>query len=261
MTLVDPKLGVPYTFGEKLPSGHVNTVWAQQPNAFDAINGGTYALVNPATINGGLVTLQNASIGALTVTGSASVGGTGLLSTVALKVQAASTFGWDVAQTWQRRLNLGAAFPMVATYWSRLLVGSAIAWQQDDVAAARALFVPIPPMVNSCTITQIQVTVDGDAGSGGAHPGAWPPTLPSIGLYDAAAGVVAGTTATDGTVSWLTYEASHTIAAVFAAVTQTPTDELYVVIYGETGATSQASSLAVTKVQVFGSIQDLKPLS
>jgi len=190
------------------------------------------------------------------------VGGAGLLSTTAIQLQGPTTFGWQVAQTLQRRLNLGAAFPMVATYWSRLLVGNAIAWQQDDIFAAQALFIPIPPMANSCTITQIQVTVDGDAGAGGPHPGAWPPTLPSIGLYDAAAGVVAGTTATDGTGSWVAYEAAHIITAgPFAAVTQQPSNEFYVVVYGETGGTAQASSLAVTKVQVFGSIQDLKPLS
>lgn len=44
MSLIDPRSGLPYPFGAKLPSADVNAVWAQQPRALDAVDGGAYTL-------------------------------------------------------------------------------------------------------------------------------------------------------------------------------------------------------------------------
>lgn len=51
MTLIDPKGGVPYAFGEILPSAHMTTIASQQPRALDVVQGGIYANAGPVVIN------------------------------------------------------------------------------------------------------------------------------------------------------------------------------------------------------------------
>jgi hypothetical protein len=51
MALTDPKSGVGYLAGERLLSAHVNTVFAQQPRALDAVDGGTYDVGNDIVLN------------------------------------------------------------------------------------------------------------------------------------------------------------------------------------------------------------------
>lgn len=49
MTLADPTGGLGYSFGQKLPHTHMTTISAQQPNAIDGVNGGTYTCANMLT--------------------------------------------------------------------------------------------------------------------------------------------------------------------------------------------------------------------
>ncbi len=58
-----------YALYELLPSGDVNSIWSQLPNAVDGIGGGSYALVAPLSITGQLITLTD-----LTVTDDLNVG-------------------------------------------------------------------------------------------------------------------------------------------------------------------------------------------
>jgi hypothetical protein len=51
MALTDPKSGVGYLAGERLLSAHVNTVFAQQPRALDAVDGGTYDVGDDIVLN------------------------------------------------------------------------------------------------------------------------------------------------------------------------------------------------------------------
>jgi hypothetical protein len=51
MSLVDPKSGVGYLTGERLIAAHVNTVFAQQPRALDAVDGGTYDVGDDIILN------------------------------------------------------------------------------------------------------------------------------------------------------------------------------------------------------------------
>lgn len=80
MSFSNPKpLG--YAYGELLPSGHVNSVWSQLPNALDGIGGGTYALVNPLTISGDTVSIDTLSVPTeLLVDGAAEFAGTSLFT-------------------------------------------------------------------------------------------------------------------------------------------------------------------------------------
>jgi len=52
VTLVDPTTGVGYAFGEILPSAHMTTIASQQPDALDAINGGTYVQTAAIAVTG-----------------------------------------------------------------------------------------------------------------------------------------------------------------------------------------------------------------
>lgn len=71
MSLIDPRSGLPYPFGAKLPSADVNAVWAQQPRALDALQGGAYTLGTGIdwTMNAPLKILAAGSSGILWETG------------------------------------------------------------------------------------------------------------------------------------------------------------------------------------------------
>jgi len=210
MTLVDPKLGVPYTFGGKLPSGHVNTVWAQQPNAFDAINGGTYALANPATINGALVTLQQASVGTFTASASATLG---YGATIALSPARTITKNNIVPPqetqsysggtiVWEKYRNNGVLVPG-SNFYGVVQVGTTVVPYYFPVSQ----FVP-----RVCTINSVLVSCSGAGGSAGTGGGAaLPTTMPSVALWDAAGNT--GGTITDASADRPAYEAFHIISA------------------------------------------------
>jgi hypothetical protein len=83
VTLTNPKpLG--YAYGEALPSGEVNSVWSQLPNAVDGIGGGAYTLTAPLSIDGDTVTIDDLEVttGAV-VNGALSVVGSSFLAAVA----------------------------------------------------------------------------------------------------------------------------------------------------------------------------------
>lgn len=51
--------GSPYGINDELSSSEMNVLNDQLPNAFDAVNGGAYTLVAPASIGGDFVTISN----------------------------------------------------------------------------------------------------------------------------------------------------------------------------------------------------------
>ena len=63
MAFTNPNGGSGYLFGAKLPSAHVNLVWAYIEKAVDGIGGGTYTLAAPLTFAGAGVNFVGGSHG------------------------------------------------------------------------------------------------------------------------------------------------------------------------------------------------------
>lgn len=97
MTLVDPKSGVAYAFGEKLPSAHVNTVWAQQPNALDLVGGGTWSSLAADVIINGTGSTRTFAYGSLVAHEFA--GGTSYTGTSTVTHSSGSATTWNSGST------------------------------------------------------------------------------------------------------------------------------------------------------------------
>lgn len=126
-------------------------------------------------------------------------------------------------------------------------------WVQLDVAGAAPLLMDlaVPPGV---TLTQLLVTLDGDAGAGSGHS-ALPATMPTLSLFEInpSTGVpFTSFSATDISPNVAAYDGLHQIALNFSRfVTE---DRRYLVKFtGETGANSQAG-LTMTGLQITWSV-------
>lgn len=272
--LVDPKGGVGFAFGEKLPSGHINTVFAQQIRAFDATNGGSWTLGTAATIAGSAALNLNGS-GYLNVARPTAFTTGG----VEFDVNSVVNSGRDLEWLGTTNLpKLGSreyifAQPMVPAYHLALtnVWGFDVAngeWNQGDVGGGTAphvLPIPLTRLPHQATMTKCRIIIDGDGnGAGGNHGATLPATLPTATLYkrtlSVSTGSTVGATQVDVPGSAAQYDTIHAIATSYDAGLANWTWEglselitsnvnYWVVIVGESGANSVASALAVVGIE------------
>jgi hypothetical protein len=283
MSASDPKNGVGYAFGEKLPSGHVNTVWGQQPRLLDATNGGSYTLGTALTWTlGALLTINGASDIDFTGSGDLDIDKLAQLYNVEFDGQAVVNGG--VNFEWLGTTNLPKIGTRQYVFTQPLIpmptpnVGdttgltwnyaSALGdWYQSNVGAAYEIAFPLTRLPNQGILRKVRVVVDG-AGAGGAnHGGTLPATLPKATLYrrllTSTSVSTIGAQVTDNPVSAANYDTLHALAVTYNlqdgsgdAWTWTGLSELitsnayhWIVINGETGANSVANALSVMGIE------------
>jgi hypothetical protein len=263
MSFTNPK-PAGYAIGEKLPSGHVNTVWANVALAFDPTAGGTWN-------NNGTPAIINVPAGGLIGIGP-SVGNTGtylqLGAFLLLRAASGDIVGpmtiTDLGPAIGSVTWAGGKWPQVnarsiiyeqplipfikSTEWTGPHV-TALAFDQTNVGSAGDLVFPITHRPSHGNLQAVTVYIDGN-GVGGAHS-SLPATMPRarVEYINTTASVTSGTYATDSSANVATYDAAHAITALAPAFI--PTDEsfiAYVRIQGETGANSLASALRVFRV-------------
>lgn len=274
MTLVDPKGGIGFAYGEKLPSAHINTVFAQQPRALDATSGGTYTLGSALTIQGsGAVTFAGAGSVAMDRTFECS-GNVTLAATSATEVENGGTLTWlgstGLPQITSREyvyaqpLIAKPSQHVIAGYWDFSVINGT--WTQTNVAAGHSLAIPLTILPYKSTLNKVRVIIDGNYGGGGNHAGL-PGTMPTATLVkrtltsNGYTNIGAAVTDTPG--SFANYDTPHVIYTAYDLHDGTADQwtwtalgesidgdkHFWVVVTGETGANSNASSLAVVGLE------------
>lgn len=256
MSLTDPKSGVGYAFGEKLSSAHVNTVWAQQVRALDAVNGGTYALGSDVVLNGaGIFKFNHVE---LKSGGSSSIDHN-------VTVNDGKDVSWagtsNLPKLGARTYTIGQPLVVAdipAVGWFFQTTGTAAGrWVNNDVALARSIWFVLTKLPNLTTLQKVRVFLDGDAG-GVAHGGSLPATLPDVTLYGcaftASGSVLAPTTdgpVSDASASAAAYELQHAVEVVLGLPLLITTGVHWLVrVRSETGANAAANALVVSGLEV-----------
>lgn len=295
MSLVDPKSGVGYAFGEKLPSGHVNTVWAQQPRALDATSGGAYTLGTALTwtINT-LLTLNGTADIDFTGTGDLDIDKLAQLYNAEFDGQAVVNAG--VNFEWLGTTNLPKIAsreyiltqPLAAVYIEPLDVDTTPVWEFKPAsgeyrqltvtgAANYGLVIPITRIPNRSTLTRVRVVVKG-SGDGGASHGSLPGTMPAATLLGrtltGSTATTIGATVTDTPGSAANYDTNHVIATTYdlfdgsadiwtwegLATAMTSNYHMWVAIVGEYGGGgATANALSVIGVECAFACTEIAP--
>lgn len=236
--LVDPKGGIGFAFGEKLPSGHINTVFAQQPSALDATSGGSYTLGTALTwtINT-LLTLNGTADIDFTGTGDLDIDKLAQLFNAEFDGQAVVNAG--VNFEWLGTTNLPKigsreyifTQPLSAFYLEPLDVDASPVWEFKPAsgeyrqlivtgASNYGLAIPITRMPNLGVLKKVRVVVKG-SGDGGATHSSLPGTLPVATLMGRALTTstadTLGATVTDNPGSAANYDTNHVIATTYDA--------------------------------------------
>lgn len=272
--LVDPKAGIGYAFGEKLPSAHVNTVWNQQPDAIDGIAGGTYAGTNVLTLSGafameisrtlaltGNVDLDGCSAevvngGTVTWMGTSALPSIGSREYIVSQPLIAMPTG-----------NLWLATP---PKWGYLETAGVWNYSDADAGTAYMIAFPLTRLINRATLAKVAVVIHGAGPGGSNHGGTLPGTLPKATLYKRVptSGVTTpGSEVTDAPSNATNYDTEHCLGSAWPSTwTWTGLTEVitynaqyWVVVKGETGANVVDNALAVTHIECSFTCTEVAP--
>lgn len=287
MSLSDPKGGLGYAFGEKLPSAHINTVFAQQPRALDATNGGSYTLGTALTwtINSLLTIAGTADID-FTGTGDLDIDKLAQLYNAEFDGQAVVNAGVNFEWTGTTNLpKIGSraysiAQPLIAIPTGNLWTTTPPKWQYyetsgewsqadaDNVAGYLIAF-PLTRLPNQSTLDKVAVLING-AGVGGGSHGALPANLPQATLYQRSPGsgvTTLGATVTDTPGTFGNYDTEHVLGTTYpASWTWTGLAEpinfntqYWIVVKGEYGANHADNALSVVHIECEFTCTEIAP--
>lgn len=256
---------------EVLTSAQMNQLDINMTKAVDGDGGGTYTPSAPIDIDGDgggdgfamkVENLQATSASATTVT---MTQGT---------VNSQLTFKGDANDNLPKLEQSASSDPRVMGY--RQLIGAAhanqgattifwafnansagIFWIQQEVEAQHVLTIPLNHLPARCTITSVQVWIDGGTGHAGVPSG-----LPSFELIKSNASD--GTATSEGSVtdspgSVAAYESAHSLTLGGLNLTVDQNTIYYVYFQGEGGANAVAGQLKVNSVRVTCEIGRIGP--
>lgn len=275
--LSDPKSGIGYAYGEKLPSAHVNTVWAQQPNAWDAIAGGSYAATGSSVLSGAALEISRT----LGLTGNVDFDG------CSAEVVNGGTITWMGTTALPKIGTRTYPYPqpLIALPTSALWASPAGwiwssthgEWVNNNVAGgAWELDIPLSKLPNLGTLTGVRIYITGSSagGGGGGHGANEPGTLPTATLMgrvsNSATAVTVGALVTDTPGSAANYDTIHVLSASYDAglanytwsglsEALTSSEHYWIRFTGEAGANADDLSLAVLGVTAFCECTEIGP--
>lgn len=246
MSLTDPTSGAGYSFGERLPSSHMTTIATQQPNALDAVGGGTWSsLAAGVTINGSAArtwtwggNITQSVAGGIEI---ASGGSFDVLSGGAGTINSGGTLTFKGTANWPLvdSQTIVRSCDITPVYMTANVATNASGFIADSSTAGEAMWDITHCCPDDATLTAVRVRL------APAVHGSLPANVPTLYVYsvdDAGSGTTLVTQA-DTSANVSAYNAIHTISGtgISQTIDRESFQRIMVHVIGESGASSQTN--------------------